>query len=465
MKITLLWSLFCSMGLAVETCVVERGEMVVRPHFTATVLPQKVVDLAIEADQWQNFTIQEMLSHGSKVKKGEVLVRFEDEEYLKKLRDAESAAASAALQLANMEVEYQIIQEQMPNQLQVAKQKAQHAAEAWAYFDKTRRAAEVAEANLSLRQTELRLESAREELVQLEKMYKADDLTENTEEIILKRQRETVKAYETTLDLAKLSHRRKLDVSLPREGEELKRAAEAAAAEWKQTEKNLPRQVELKRLAWEEARVAMQRRTEDLEKLKKDLGAFVIRAPEDGRFYYGTMQDGRWSINDAQKTMAKGQAVTPKKPFASFVPASSQLQFFAAVDEAVVRLLKVGQLGSATMTGRIDETGNVKVVKLSEVPQTDMRYPIVLSADDHRLMANLVPGMTARIDLLIARNTAALIVPRKALTWSEKGNWTVEVLLDDKKTQTVPVSLIHMWGDQVEIATGVKEGQKLVLPP
>jgi multidrug efflux pump subunit AcrA (membrane-fusion protein) len=463
-KTTVLWSLFCSVGFAADTCVVQRGEMIIRPTFPATVLPRHAVPIVVQAEEWQNFTIQDILPHGSKVKKGEVLVRFDDEDYARKLRDAELAMESSALQLQNIEVEYQVFHEQLPSQLEAAKKKAEHAAEAFAYFEKTRKEAETTEAHLSLRQTELRLESAREELVQLEKMYKADDLTENTEEIILKRQRETVKALEISLDLAKLSHRRKLEVSLLREGEELKRAAQSAAAEWQQTEKNLPRQGELKRVARDEARLAMQRRQQNWEKLQKEQSSFIIRAPEDGWFYYGTMQDGRWSINDAQKGMATGQIVLPKKPFASFVPVSSPLQFHASVDEATARVLQVGKVGCATMTGRMDETIKVSVVKLSAVPHSDMRYPIVLAADDSQQWKEIVAGMTAQIDVLVCRNTTALMVPRKALRWNENGTWTVECLLDDQKPKTATVRVVRMWGDQVEIDQGVEEGQKLFIP-
>ena len=57
----------------------------------------------------------------------------------------------------------------------------------------------------SLQSSERYLESATEELNQLLKMYKEDDLTEETEEIILKRQRYAVESAEFRLKSSKLS--------------------------------------------------------------------------------------------------------------------------------------------------------------------------------------------------------------------------------------------------------------------
>jgi hypothetical protein len=127
----------------------------------------------------------------------------------------------------------------------------------------------ITEANLNLRQTELRLDSEREELHQLEKMYKADDLTENTEEIILKRQRESVKFAEVAVEHANLTHKRTLELTIPREAIELERAAQAAAIALKENEQNLPRNLEIKRLALEDARVTAKRTADDLAKLEE----------------------------------------------------------------------------------------------------------------------------------------------------------------------------------------------------
>ena len=70
------------------------------------------------------------------------------------------------------------------------------------------------------------LEYAKEELRQLEKMYRSKDLTEETEEIILRRTRFQVESSEVQLKEAELRRDVTLKVELPRR--EIK-AREAAA--------------------------------------------------------------------------------------------------------------------------------------------------------------------------------------------------------------------------------------------
>ena len=159
-------SLLCACSAALAAKVSVKSEpFTVRPALSATVLPDAALPISVEAKQWGAFTIAEVVPHGSAVKKDQVLVRFEDEEFLKKLRDAESAAAAGKLSQANAEAEFNTAEKLLPTQLQAAKIRAEETAEAWEYFKKVRRDADITRANLMLKQSEIRLDEEREELV------------------------------------------------------------------------------------------------------------------------------------------------------------------------------------------------------------------------------------------------------------------------------------------------------------
>ena len=74
----------------------------------------------------------------------------------------------------------------------------------------------------SLRSSQQQLENQKEELKQLEKMYRSKDLTEETEEIILKRQRFAVEQSEHFLRLTKNRRDQVINVDLPRREREMK---------------------------------------------------------------------------------------------------------------------------------------------------------------------------------------------------------------------------------------------------
>ena len=457
-------SLLCACSAALAAKVPVKSEsFTVRPMLSATVLPDAAMPITVDAKQWGAFTIAEIVPHGSAVKKDQVLVRFEDDEFQKKLRDAESAAAAGKLTQANAEAEFTTAEKLLPTQLQAAKIKAEEAAEAWEYFQKVRREADVTRANLSLKQAEIRLDGEREELVQLEKMYKADDLTENTEEIILKRQRESVKAAEIGLELTKIGHKRQMDVSLPREAVTLEREALSSAISFKEQEQNIPRSFELKRIALEDARTAAKRGAENLAKLQTEKGQFVIKAPVDGWFYYGVMQDGRWVPGDPAKAPVVFGAVGTRRPFAVVVPGTATMVLESAVEESIARSLKTDLAGFANFTGRADLSFPVKISSVSATPGTDGRYRVTLSGQFPADIP-LVAGMTASVQVIAYHKDSAITVPVKALNATDDGGWEVEIEEAEGKTKRVPVKRGMTFGDKVEILSGLEDGQSVIVP-
>ena len=457
-------ALLCACSAARAAKVPVKSEpFTVRPTLSATVLPDAALPIAVDAKQWGAFTIAEIVPHGSAVKKDQVLVRFEDEEFLKKLRDAESAAAAGKLSQANAEAEFSTAEKSLPMQLQVAKTKAEEAAEAWEYFKKVRREADVARANLMLKQAELRLDGEREELVQLEKMYKADDLVENTEEIIMKRQRESVKAAEIGLALAKIGHTRQMEVSLPREAVNLEREAAGSAIAFKEQEQNIPRSFELKRIALEDARVGAKRGAENLAKLQAEKGQFVIKAPADGWFYYGTMQDGRWLPGDPAKAPMVLTPVGTRRPFAVVVPGTAAMLLESTVDESTARSLKAETAGFASFTGRADLSFPVKISAVAATPGIDGRYRVTLTGQFPADIP-LVAGMTASAQVIAYHKDAALTVPAKALNATDDGGWEVEIEEAEGKTKRVPVKRGMTSGEKVEILSGLAEDQSVIVP-
>ncbi len=452
----------CSAVLAANAPV-KSEPFTVRTTFTVTLLPDAALPIAVDARQWGVFTITEIVPHGSAVKKDQVLVRFDDEEFLAKLRDADSAATASKLSQENAEAEFTTAEKNLPIQLQAAITKAEEAAEAWEYFKSVRREADIARASLALKQTELRLDVEREELVQLEKMYKADDLTENTEEIVLKRQRESVKAAEIGLELAKIGHKREMEVSLPREAVTLEREALSSSIALKEEEQNIPRSLELKRIALEDARVAAKRGAENLAKLQSEKDLFVIKSPADGYFYYGNIQDGRWTPGDPAKAPMVLAPVATRRPFAVVVPNSATMVLESTVDESAARSLKSELAGFASYTGRADVSFPVKITSVSATPGIDGRYGVTLSGQ-YPADIPLVAGMTASAQIIAYHKDAALIIPAKALNETDDGGWEVEIEETEGQTKRVPVKRGMMSGDNVEILSGLTQDQAVIIP-
>lgn len=464
--------------LAASMAVTHAAELTVEAKpfridrgFTATLLPAKPLLIAIEPDAWADFAIDEIVPHGKTVKKGDVVVKFDREAYDRKLEDLRRAVQSRALSLASQELAFVKLEEETALKLEAARRAASQAAEELEYFTKVGRKTDEEEIADRLEGARHRLEATREELKQLKMMYEADDLTEQTEEIILKRQEFAVQSTELSLKHTELATKRALEVTLPRRAIALETEAKGSAIELEKAEKNLPRGLESARLDLESARTAAAREKDELAKVEKDAALLEIKAAADGIFYHGSLDEGRWSLGELAKVLVKGGRVPFIRPFASIVPADADLGLTAHVDEAMARVLKAQLKGSLTAAGREDVALSATVQEIASVPGGDGKFRVDLlpewpEKDKLEWPADLdvAPGMSFECRFVIHREDSAITVPLKALNAAEGGAWTVQVKMADGKSETRPVSRGRVNGDQVEITAGLEGGQVVIIP-
>ncbi|NJM38399.1 MAG: hypothetical protein HC845_11380 [Akkermansiaceae bacterium] len=336
------------------------GEMTVdsRPFrieksFSATVLPDgKMTLLRLDVQAWEDFEILKIAEHGTRVKKGDVLVSFDPEGIDKKLMDARQTLEKGMLNLAQAELDFKNLQETSPHRLAEIRRAAEIAKEENTYFTEIRRKADEETAAQQIKRYEQQLGNEREELKQLSKMYKDDDITEETEEIILVRQQDAVAAAEFALRMQMLEHQRTLKVSLPREAQKLADTARDTAIALAKAEADIPRAIELAKLSLETATIENERAKENLTKLESDRQQFEFLAPADGWFYHGPIENGKWSAGDFVKQLVPHGKPPVHTAFATFFPATAALGLTSFLDEATARILKADLSGIATLAGR-----------------------------------------------------------------------------------------------------------------
>lgn len=446
------------------------GEITVEPRpftlektFSASILPvDGAVPVKIEPEGWADFEIVEIAEHGARVAKGATLVRFDAESIDRKLADARRAAESGALSLAQAIQDLKHLEQTSPHRLEALKRAAETAKEENAYFVKTRRKASEESAAQGLERRKQMLSNQQEELRQLQKMYEADDLTEDTEEIILVRQKDDVAAAEFALRMEQLDYQRTLEVTLPREAIALANAERDAAIALAKAEQDIPRSIALKKLEIESFKTSADREKEALADLERDRSLFEVKAPADGWFYHGAIENGRWTTGEAVKALVPHGRPSPNRVFATFVPAASKLGLSAFVDEATARSLKPDLGGIAVLPGREDLEVPVKLSRLATLPGADGSYAVELTASWAK-DSTPAAGSSATIRLIAYERPAALAAPTKALSYGTDG-WTLEVKLADGKTERRPVKRGRVSGETTEILGGIEAGQVIITP-
>ncbi len=442
---------------------IEHRPFSIEKSFTATALPGgDSVLLKIEPKAWTEFKIIEIADHGASVSKGDLLVRFDPEDIDRKIDDTRMEIAVGAFTLAQAEADLKILEETSPNKLESLRRAAEIAKQENTYFTQVRRKATEDTATQALKRSEQILSNQREELKQLTKMYEADDVTENTEEIILVRQQDAVAAAEFALRMEVLDHKRTLEVTLPREAKTLADSERDSAISLKKAETDIPRSIELAKLALDNLKTARKRAKESLAELESDRTRFEFKATADGVFYHGPIENGRWTVGEWVRSLVPHGKPPVNSAFATFVPGAAKLSLVAFVDEATARSLQPDLAGTATLMGREDLEIPVKLTALANTPNTGGTYRADLTATWPK-DATPVAGATAQVRLISYRQASAIVVPTRALEFAADG-WTVGVKLADGKTEKRPVKRGRVSGDETEILGGLDVGQVVVVP-
>jgi len=440
----------------------EARPFAVAHTFDATALPLDVVHIRLDPEAWTVFEIVSIADHGSLVKKGDPLLVFNTEDIDLKIADMRQTVATGTLDLAQAELDLATLEKTVPEQLSRLKRGASVAAEELDYFTKTRRKAAEETAGQSLKRQQQMLASYQEELKQLLQMYEADDITEDTEEIILQKQRDSVEYAEFALRMETLDQKRTLEVSLPREAVSLTERRDDTALQLEKASKDLPRTLEQKKLEVAGLKTSLTRNEQALADLKKDRNLFEIEAPADGIFYHGAIQDGKWTTGDLVKSLEPEGSAPVGKDFASFIPTPSNLTVHAFLKQADAAALSSGSEGIATLAGREHLPIPVKIAKLSQTPNPDGSYPATLTATWPESVKPTA-GQALEVRMVSYATDKALAVPEKALGFGPTG-WTIEVKLADGKTERRTVTRGRTSGEESEITGGLEAGQVVIVP-
>jgi multidrug efflux pump subunit AcrA (membrane-fusion protein) len=428
----------------------------------AMALPDATSPILLDAEAWSAFEIVSIADHGSVVKKGDALVIFETEAIDRRLADTKQAIATATLNLAQAELDLATLEKAVPEQLARLERAAAMAAEELDHFTKTARKSAEESAGFDLKRREQVLASYKEELKQLLKMYEADDITEETEEIILQDQKDSVEAAEFALRMEMLNHKRTLETSLPRQLIALTEKRDDTALSLDKGAKDLPRSVELKKLEIAALKTSLERDGKALAELEKGRALFEIKAPADGLFYYGAIEDGKWITGDLIKTLEPGGLAPVGKTFATFIPATAKPLLHTFPDQATARVLAEGAEGIAVVPGREDIAIPVSLKTITATPSSDLTHPATFNATWPENLST-VPGQSLQIRIVSHNNEQAITVPTKALGFGPKG-WTVEVKLADGKTEARSVTRGRSDAENTEITAGLEAGQVVIVP-
>ena len=235
--------------------------------------------------------LEAVVPHGTWVEEGQPLARLDLRSLRKQLEAAELALESAEHKLHAARVRAEMQQQSTEWDLhkkEMALQRAHQEMEAWTEFELEHR-----EANqmLSAMYREHGLEDALDELMQLEAMYTADELTDATEEIVLKRSRRNLERSRFSAELQERQAAFTRETDWQRIGQSREVAVREAEMAMDQARTNARLGRHSLEAGLEKAERDLRDARQHLEQLRNDAEQLQLRAPRRGLLLHGGIAD------------------------------------------------------------------------------------------------------------------------------------------------------------------------------
>ncbi|WP_170940459.1 HlyD family efflux transporter periplasmic adaptor subunit [Pseudoalteromonas sp. NBT06-2] len=354
----------------VEVIVYASGEL--ESKQTAIIAPPSI------SRMWQ-YQIKQLLPENSQVKKGELLVSFDDKKITDRLFDKQVELDRAQKELDNKKIKEIATEQELI--LAVAEKEME--------FEKAKRKAEIVDNSRS----------------ENDRKKSAIDFTVAQNDLFLSQEKLNFHKKNSVLNL-KLAQGR------------------------------------------------VDRLAAEIDDFNKDIERLKVKAPMDGMVIYKANWEG--------EKPAVGESIQFGQPILELA-VIEQMQLKAQVAESDSGKLALGQKVKIILDGTQDQSFSGKVVNLGRVfrnksPQDKKRILDTIIEFDKTNSSVMLPGMTARIEVITKVLDKALTLPIEAVKdLSDSKMITLESGVEK------PVEVAHIIGNKVVLAKGVKQGDVVAL--
>jgi multidrug efflux pump subunit AcrA (membrane-fusion protein) len=392
-----------------------------------------------------------------------VLIRFDPQELEENIADLEAEEQLADLAIEKEKRDLPLYERSLRLQLEAAQRASRVVREDADRFATTERPVEEETADWLVKSARFWYEYYLEELRQLQKMYEADDLTEETEEVILKRTQFYVDRYKFYLKAAELDGDRLKQLSIPRQQEAHESARETAELALAQAENSLELGLSEKQYALDKSQHARSRARLKLARLKEDQELLVLRAPSSGTVYYGRCVNGKWSeIEGVAKKLLPGGTVAAHEVILTVVD-TDDVYVRAEAPEKTLPDLRVGMDAPVTVPAIGPQPLQGRLVSLSAVPVAAGKFAAEVTLRSGRDQRSPVPGVACTVKPVLYAKKNALLAPATAVgrdPWT--GDHFVMLVKGDGPPKKRSVVAGRKTDEQVEILEGLSVGDTIL---
>lgn len=420
---------------------------------------KKEIELRSELES--QATIADLAPEGSFVHAGDLLVKLSNDQVQTNLDEAELRVASAKADLVAAEKGYEIQQSDNDSKIREAKLKldlAELALNEWREGEKVQKLKDI---ELDLDKTEKELTRLQEKVESSRKLFSQGFLSKNDldlDEIALR----DAQAARAKAVLAENTYK---NYQMVKDEKQKTSDVEEARAELARVTAQAAIQLAIKDADRTNKRRTLQLNQDKLDKLKKQVDAMTIKAPQDGLVVYATSAGKNW-FDDSPFTV--GRQVRPQEPLI-VLPDTSVMMAAVRVAESLAGRIKPGQAasvkidaaGGKVFSGKVDSIGVMADVQGRWMDPNRREYTVKIALDPTDGSVQLKPSMRCEATITLGRVEDVVAVPVQAV-FSDEAVRFVYVPRGSKYVR-VPVKVSRRSDTLAEIAAGLKGGEHVLL--
>jgi HlyD family secretion protein len=266
----------------------------------------------------------------------------------------------------------------------------------------------------------------------------------------------TVEVLTTYINKRQIREKKANAEEFVRELSRVKRKASAAMA---QAEANLSA-----------AKLTAEVEKSKLEKLRVQIAACTMRAPQDGEVVYANSSSDRRGGGSDAATIAEGAQVRERQNIIN-LPDFTRMQVNAKVHESRIGFVREGLRCVVRTEANHGEDFNGIIQSVSSVPLSgnwpnrDLKEyaTVVRLTDPVEKVRKLKPGLSAEVIIKVDYIPNCLYVPVQAVVTIGSKQYAFPIVNGELKTQEVKVGTTN--DINLEIKSGLKEGDDVVMNP
>ncbi len=422
------------------------------------------IPISIATKNWGELKVTEPPVQGRKVKKGDLLLKLELEKIKQRLDLLNSDLSVIDLDRQILSSEVKLAETLAPMEKKELDRMENYVRQDFERFKKIDLPYEKKAAAMSLKSYRDSLAYATEEFNQLKKMYEADDLTEETEEIILQRTKNQVDRAKFLLEGAIQRNQKFNEVVVPREVVAVEDGYDRKKLAMSTIRKILP--VELKKKKFElqkleEERAKLLRIKKELEFDAKQMSP---HSPATGILFWGTFKRGKWSgMTSFEPKLRKAGIIKPHEEFLTVSP-NKRTQVRIQLPEKYLDEVSAGMKGKIERVSLTDQKLEACLTKIEEIPINPGIYDLTVEVVIPEDQKPPLPGTTCLLKVVIYEKANALTLPASAVFSEDADPDSKFVYLPSKngKPRKKKVEVGKRTGDRIEILKGMRLGNKVL---